>query len=297
MTSSPRPLDAFALTLMAVLCGSWGFNQVAAKLAFADFGPMTQATLRSGIGALLVGAYAWRAKPDIWRSDGTLAAGICVGLLFAIEFILLFAAVKLTTAASAIVFVFTAPFFIALGAIALLPGERLAPYQWVGMGLAFAGVLAGLYRPAEGSSLAGNLLALLAGAAWGGTTLIVKTTRLRSADATKVLLYQVVISALVTAPVAYAAGEKWPAQVSPVAAMSLAYQSVWVVGVTYLTWFWLLRIYRAAELSAFTFVTPVVGVLAGWLVLGERLTPAFIAALALVAAGIALVSWQAKGRG
>jgi len=75
MTTPPRPLDALAVTLMAVLCGSWGFNQVAAKLAFGDFGPMTQATLRSGIGALLIGAYAWRAKPDIWRSDGTLAAG------------------------------------------------------------------------------------------------------------------------------------------------------------------------------------------------------------------------------
>src|ERR1700687_5353968 len=98
MTSPPRPLDALALTLMAVLCGSWGFNQVAPKLAFVDFGPMTQAALRSGIGAIIVGAYAWRAKPEIWRNDGTLAAGLCVGLLFAIEFILLFAAVKLTTA-------------------------------------------------------------------------------------------------------------------------------------------------------------------------------------------------------
>jgi drug/metabolite transporter (DMT)-like permease len=44
-------------------------------------------------------------------------------------------------------------------------------------------------------------------------------------------------------------------------------------------------------------VTPIVGVLAGWLVLGERLTPASVAALALVASGIALVSWRVKGRG
>ena len=295
MTSAPRPLDAFALMLMAALCGSWGFNQVAAKLAFADFGPMTQAALRSAIGAVVVGAYAWRAKPEIWRADGTLLAGLCVGLLFAIEFILLFAAVKLTTAASAIVFVFTAPFFVALGALAFLPGERLLPYQWLGMTLAFLGVAAGLYRPAEGSSLTGNLLALLAGAAWGATTVVVKATSLRFADATKVLLYQIVISALVTAPVAYAAGETWPAQISPVAAASLVYQSIWVVGVTYLTWFWLLRIYRAAELSAFTFVTPIVGVIAGWLVLGERLTPAFLAALGLVASGIVLVNWRVKG--
>jgi len=291
----PRPLDRYAVMLMAMLCGSWGFNQVAAKLALADFGPITQAALRSALGSLVVGAYAWRCKPGIWRPDGTLGAGLSVGLLFALEFVLLFVAVKLTTAASAIVFIYTAPFFVALGARLLLPGERLRRRQWIGMALAFSGVAAGLYRPSEGSSLVGDLLAIAGAAAWGATTIVIKTTSLRSADATKTLLYQIVTSAFVCGVVAWAAGERLPAHVSPIAALSLAYQSIWVVGVTYLTWFWLLRVYRAAELSAFTFVTPVLGVLAGWLVLGERVTLAFLAALALVAAGIVTVTWPARG--
>jgi drug/metabolite transporter (DMT)-like permease len=295
MMPPPRPLDRYAVMLMAMLCGSWGFNQVAAKLALVDFGPITQAGLRSVLGSVVVGAYAWLFKPEIWRRDGTFAAGLAVGLAFALEFVLLFVAVKLTTAASAIVFVYTAPFFVALGAVVFLPNERLRPNQWLGMALAFSGVAAGLYRPAAGSSLLGDLLALAGAAAWGATTILIKTTSLRSADPTKTLLYQIVISALICPLVAYAAGERWPTHVSFLAAASLAYQSIWVVGVTYLVWFWLLRVYRAAELSAFTFVTPVLGVLAGWLVLGERVTLAFVAALALVATGIALVHWPARG--
>jgi drug/metabolite transporter (DMT)-like permease len=295
MMPPPRPLDRYAVMLMAMLCGSWGFNQVAAKLALVDFGPITQAGLRSVLGLVVVGAYAWRFKPEIWRRDGTFAAGLAVGLAFALEFVLLFVAVKLTTAASAIVFVYTAPFFVALGAVVFLPNERLRPNQWLGMALAFSGVAAGLYRPAAGSSLLGDLLAIAGAAAWGATTILIKTTSLRSADPTKTLLYQIVISALICPLVAYAAGERWPTHVSFLAAASLAYQSIWVVGVTYLVWFWLLRVYRAAELSAFTFVTPVLGVLAGWLVLGERVTLAFVAALALVATGIALVHWPARG--
>jgi len=294
MTSPPRPLDRYAILLMALLCGCWGFNQVAAKLAFADFGPLTQCALRSGIGSLVVGVYAWRAKSEIWRSDGTWLAGLAVGLLFAFEFILVFVAVKLTTAASAVVFLFTAPFFVALGAVLFLPQERPRPRQWAGMALAFIGVAMGLYRPAEGSSLIGDVLALVAGAAWGATTIVVKATKLRTADATKTLLYQIVVSALVTPFIAYGAGETWPSRVSWISVASIAYQSVWVVGVTYVAWFWLLRVYRAAELSAFTFLSPVVGVLAGWLVLGERLTPAFVASLALVALGIVLVNWPAR---
>jgi drug/metabolite transporter (DMT)-like permease len=295
MTPPPRPLDRYAVMLMAMLCGSWGFNQVAAKLAFVDFGPITQAGLRSALGSVVVGAYAWRFRRQIWRRDGTFGAGLAVGLMFALEFVLLFVAVRLTTAASAVVFLYTAPFFVALGALVFLPQERLRSRQWLGMALAFSGVAAGLYRPADGSSLLGDLLAIASAAAWGATTILIKTTSLRSADPTKTLLYQIVISALICPLVAYAAGERWPAHVSLLAAASLAYQSIWVVGVTYLVWFWLLRVYRAAELSAFTFVTPVVGVLAGWLALGERVTLAFLAALALVAAGIVLVHWPAKG--
>src|SRR5580700_9634935 len=197
MKPPPRPLDRYAVTLMAVLCGSWGFNQVAVKLALADFGPITQAGLRSALGSIVVGAYAWRFTPQIWRRDGTFGAGLAVGLMFALEFVLLFVAVTLTTAASSIVLIYTAPFFVALGALLFLPQERLRPGQWLGMALAFAGVAAGLYRPAEGSSLLGDLLAIAGAAAWGATTILIKTTSLRSADATKTLLYQIVISALI----------------------------------------------------------------------------------------------------
>jgi drug/metabolite transporter (DMT)-like permease len=62
----------------------------------------------------------------------------------------------------------------------------------------------------------------------------------------------------------------------------------------FLLWFWMVRTYRAGELSALTFLTPIFGVLAGWLLLGEMLSPGFIFAVACVAAGIAMVNWPAK---
>ena len=70
---------------------------------------------------------------------------------------------------------------------------------------------------------------------------------------------------------------------SAVALGSLLYQTVWVVAVTFLAWFALIQRYSASRLSAFTFLTPLFGVAAGHVVLGDPLTPAF--ALAAVAAG------------
>ena len=71
---------------------------------------------------------------------------------------------------------------------------------------------------------------------------------------------------------------------------AIAYQSVIVAFVSYLIWFWLLQRYPASGLAAFSFWTPLFGVLAGWLVLGENLTGNLGAAAVLIAGGIYLVN-------
>jgi drug/metabolite transporter (DMT)-like permease len=85
-------------------------------------------------------------------------------------------------------------------------------------------------------------------------------------------------------------GERMTHAPSALALGSLAYQTVWVVSVTFVIWFALVARYSASRLSAFTFLTPLYGVAAGNLVLNEPLTPAFAAAVVLVAAGLVLVN-------
>ena len=77
---------------------------------------------------------------------------------------------------------------------------------------------------------------------------------------------------------------------SAVALGSLLYQTVWVVAVTFLAWFALIQRYSASRLSVFTFLTPLFGIAAGHMVLGDPLTPAFALAAALVVAGLVLVN-------
>ena len=289
-----KPLDRFAVLVMAGLCTAWGGNQVAAKFALADFAPMTQCALRNGIGALVVLGFAVTMRPQALRRDGTATLGLLLGVLFTLEFVLLFFAVELTTAASSVVFLFTAPFFVAIGAVAVLPEERLAARQWLGVVVAFLGVALGFYRPQAGSSALGDALALGAGAAWGATTLLIKGTRLKAIDPTRTLLYQVLTATALSAPLAFWRGEPFPLHPSAPAVAGLLYQAVFVTGITYLIWFWILKRYRAPELSALTFVSPVVGVLEGWALLGEAPNASFVLALAGVAAGIVLLSWPAR---
>jgi drug/metabolite transporter (DMT)-like permease len=85
-------------------------------------------------------------------------------------------------------------------------------------------------------------------------------------------------------------GETWPTRLSAVVAWSLLFQVAVVTFASYLAWFWLVRHYVATKVSAFTLLTPVFGLLAGVVLLGEPLTPRMVLALLAVCAGIALVN-------
>ena len=173
-----RPLDAFAATLVFALCVVWGFNQVVVKLALPDVGPIAQTGIRSGVGALCVIAYALTTKRRVFQIDGTEVAGALAGALFTAEFIALYESLRFTTAARATVFIYAAPFFVAVGAAFLLRDERLRPIQWAGLAFAFLGVACGFLGRTKGGSLAGDALALLAAVLWAATTIVIKATPL-----------------------------------------------------------------------------------------------------------------------
>jgi drug/metabolite transporter (DMT)-like permease len=292
-TSTTRPLDALAAAIVVVLCLSWGFNQVATKLAIHDIPPLTQATVRSAVAALLIVGWCWLRGIALLKRDGTLWFGLVAGLLFAAEFILIYQGLVYTTATRAVLFIYLAPFFVVLGARIVLPADRFSAAQWLGLSLSFAGMLIafGIPTPAlDPRQLIGDLMMVGAALFWAATTLIIKASPLTRASAEKVMLYQLVVSAPVMAAVALVIGERITHMPSALALGSLAYQTVWVVSVTFVVWFALVARFSASRLSAFTFLTPLFGVAAGHVVLGEPLTPAFAAAVALVAAGLILVN-------
>ena len=296
MMPQARTLDRRAVLVMLVLCASWGFNQVTAKLALADIPPLTQAAMRSVGATLLLGAWGLWSVPKLFARDGTLWPGLLAGAAFGAEFVLLYLGLQWTSAGHAILFLYTAPFFVAIGLVWVTPNERLSALQWSGLVLSFIGVALalGLSGAVSRAGLMGDGLALAAGALWAATTLVVKGSRLLTAPPVKVLLYQVGTSVVILTTGAVVSGEPWPTHVSALTIACMVYQTVWIVGVTFLVWFWLISAYRAGELSAFTFITPPIGVAAGWLVLHERIEPSFAAAVGCVAAGLLLVTWPRR---
>lgn len=302
MTPHARPLDALATATIIALSLSWGLNQVAIKAALPDIPPLVQGVIRSSGALAMLLAWAWARDVRLFSRDGSLLPGLAAGTLFGVEFIMVYRGLPLTTASRGTIFLYTAPLWVALGGSWLLPGERLGRLQWLGLALAFFGVVVAIGSPqlvgagagpvgsGGAPTLLGDALLLVSGAGWAATTLVIKGTRLVQVAPEKTLGYQLVVSIPILAVAALVFGESLPGLPRPAAVGWLAYQTVWVVGITYGLWFALVKHYSASRLSAFTFLTPLFGVLAGHVVLGDAIDWPFAAAAGLVVAGLVLVN-------
>ncbi|WP_312936751.1 DMT family transporter [Pseudomonas sp.] len=286
--------DRFAFQLMLMLCLVWGSQQVMIKWAAPDFAPVMQAALRNGIAGLLVGVLVcWRRE---WTQfAATWRAGLLAGALFGLEFLFIAEGLKLTSAAHMSVFLYTAPIFTALGLHFMLASERLRVLQWLGIALAFAGIALAFtggmsLAEMDGRVLLGDAFGVLAGLAWGATTVVVRGSRLSEAPASLTLLYQLGVGFAGLLLVALFTGQVTDVSLTPLAIGSVLFQGVVVSFVSYLTWFWLLRKYLASNLAVFSFITPLFGVTFGVLLLGEPLSLNFVFGAVMVLGGVVLVS-------
>lgn len=295
--NAPRKttLDAIALLTLVSCCAIWGLSQVAAKVSLAEVPPLLQSGVRSVGAALLLLAWArWRGLV-IFTRDGTAGPGLVAGVLFAVEFACLFVGLQYTSASRMAVFLYLAPFVVALGMPLISRQERLAPAQWVGLVVAFGGVVwafaEGFAAPSAGpKQWIGDALGMVAAVLWGATTLVLRATKLASALPEKTLLYQLVVSGVALTAASVATGEVMPTTLSPTVAWAMLFQIAVVTFASYLAWFWLVRHYVATKVAAFTLLTPVFGLLAGVGLLGEPLTLRLVVALLAVCAGIWLVN-------
>jgi hypothetical protein len=98
---------------------------------------------RRAIGRRALLLWAWSAWRGIalWQRDGTLRGGLLAGLLFAVEFGCMFVGLQYTTASRMVVFLYLAPFVVALGMPLISRSERLDRWQALGLAMAFGGVV------------------------------------------------------------------------------------------------------------------------------------------------------------
>ena len=287
-------IDALGGVLLASFSMLLGLNQVLVKVVGEGMHPAMQAGLRSAIAIVPVLALALIFRRRLSISDGSLPWGVFTGVLFALEFLLLFLALDYSTVVRVSMLFYTMPVWMTIAAHFLIPAERLNTVRVLGLVVAVAGLTVAMWGRGEGENLLlGDIYCIAAAMIWAAIGLVARLTPMNRSAPEMQLLYQLVVSAFVLLPVSYLIGD----QVRDLHSEHwwiLVFQSIVVVGFGFSTWFWVLSKYPSSDMASFGFLAPVFGVLLGWLLLGEELSIWIIVALVLVSFGIVLINRKPK---
>lgn len=290
-------LDAKAVVILIIMTLLWGFNYPAIKYSNQGVSPVFASTLRSIIASICGLIYCLKKEEKLFHTDVMLFHGAMVGLLFGAEFACLYFGLLYTDAARSVLFVYLSPFVVAAGAHFFLKGDRLTVLKTLGLVLAFTGifvVFGGRPRTAKASMLLGDILEIAAAVLWGATTLYIKKFMAKRVEPIHTFLYQLFFSIPILLAVSIILEPKWFYKIDSYVAASLFYQSIIIAFITYFVWFKLIHEYSVSRLSAFTFFTPIFGVLFGILILHEEMTVSLMIGLPLVSIGIFMVNWRRR---
>ncbi len=289
-------IDTFGAVALTGFAFLLAFNQVVIKVTNGGLHPVFFAGLRSAGAVICVYAYMrWRGIPLDWAS-GTKRWGAITGAVFAFEFWCLFTALDLTTVGRSGVIFYSMPLWMAVLAHLFVPSDRITLQKGIGLVCAFLGVAwAILSRDDRTANIWGDLAALGAAIGWAVTALLAKASPLSRVKPEMQLMWQIAVSAPILLFASLFYGELIR-DLAPIHLWGLAFQIVVVVSAGFVFWLWLLSIYPASGVASFSFLSPVLSVGLGWLLLGEDVGPNLIGALVLVALGILLINRPAKSR-
>lgn len=288
MTNAKKPdMQPAGIALIALSC-IWGYNWVVMKECLKYAGPFDFAALRSFIGALsLFIVMIWMRKPlrpkELMMTVilGLFTTTGCVGLV----------AWSLDTGAvgKTAILVYFMPFWVLVTAWPLL-GERIRGLQWAAVILAFAGLVVILEPWNLHGSMKSKLLAILSGVAWGASALYAKVIHKRVRfDLLSLTTWQMFFGALPLLAVAFLVPAR-PIQWTVYFTVGTIYSSVISQAAALLLWFYILQRLPAGIASMGTLATPVIGIIAAAIELGERPTMMEAGGMTMILAGLALLS-------
>uniref|UniRef100_UPI003342294F DMT family transporter n=1 Tax=Castellaniella defragrans TaxID=75697 RepID=UPI003342294F len=286
-----RRNQRLALLALGIMTLVWGYNWVVMKKVLAYVGPFDFSALRTLFGAVvLLLALKLLRRPMRIRAWGRV---VLLGMLQTAAFALLIQLALLHGGAGKTsILVYTMPFWVIPLAWAMF-GERVRGLQWLALALAAAGLLLILEPWNHHADVLSEVLALASGLCWALATLVAKWIRCDyPMDVLPLTAWQMLFGALALCVAAWVVPER-SIDPTPYFYWALIYNAVLATALAWLLWLFALQHVSAGIAGLSLLGVPVVGVLAGWLELGEIPGALELSGMVLIGVALAVISLRA----
>jgi len=287
-----KSIDGIAALFLIIFSVLLGLNQVLVKLVNEGMHPIFQVALRSTLAIFPILIYCYIRKKKIDFFDGSFLPGLIAGVLFAIEFILLFTALDYSTVTRVSLIFYTMPVWLTVAAHFLIKNDTLTLNKFIGLIIALIGLIFAIYQPVTNYNIQqfyGDLFSLLASFCWAIIAIMLKTTRLTRSSPETQLLYQLIVSGIILLPISLML-EDFIRDINNQIILIFSFQVIVIMCLGFIGWLWIMSKYSASSTSSFAFLTPISGVLFGWLMMDDVINEQIFISLFLTCLGIYIIN-------
>lgn len=278
------------------LCFVWGSTWLAIKVGLGSLPPITFAGIRFVIASGLLASYAIARKIKFPRDANSWRVMLFLSLSqIAVPYALVFWGEQYMTAGLTSLLFATLPFFVVVFAHFMIPGERVTTRKMLAMLLCFIGVAIIFSRELmfTPNSFYGGI-AVIVSAGTAGCANVVGKKYSESINSTANVVFQMGVGAILLV----AAGALLEHEVSlsfdPISVFAILYLAVIGSTFAFAALYWLYTRMEVTRISLFTFITPIVAVLLGWLILGEKVDLNVAIGGSLILVGVVLLNRAAR---
>ena len=184
------------------------------------------------------------------------------------------------------------PVWLTLSAHFLIDNDKLSLKKIIGLALAVFGLILAIYEPSgeyNEKQFFGDLYSLLASFCWAAIAIMLKTTRLNKSIPETQLLYQLIVSGIILLPISFLFND-FIRDMNINLVFIFLFQVIIIMCLGFIGWLWVMSRYSASSTSSFAFLTPIFGVLFGWLIMDDNINLQIYLSLFLTCLGIYIIN-------
>ncbi|MGH1366062.1 MAG: DMT family transporter [Calditrichia bacterium] len=275
----------------------WGTTWVAIKYSLHGFPPFLGASLRFTVAMLVLVGYAWVKGISLKIPEGSFRyIFICATLLYLLDYGVIYWGEQYLYAGVTAIFFATFPIFTGLLSAFVFKTEPLRINTILGLLVAFVGIAIIFYdqfllTDFSGLTLIASIGIIVSALSAALSVLIVKK-HLSHVEIIPLTLHQMFWGTLTLIVGGFLRGETLSLQLDTAAIIAVLYMGIIASALAFVLYYSLLKQMSPTSLSLIIYVTPLVGILSGWMFLDEKITSQIIIGSALILFGIAVSQYH-----